>query len=109
MIIHIIPCQILISRAHINVNSCLGSFRSPLCDSFSNFAIFESPSQVLISYELVLKKVTRHGAIARVCSKTLFVEEVESNRGKNDIRRKRRSRSFVEELFVKSQLFTRNT
>lgn len=105
ILINTLSSQILISRVHISMfNSCLGSFRSPLCDSFPNFAILKRPSQILIFYELVLKKVTRHGAIARVCSKTFFVEEIEGNRGKNDIRRKRRSGPFVEELFVKSQL-----
>lgn len=92
------------SRAHTNAKSCFGSFRSPLCNSFPNFAIFKSPSQVPIFYELVLKKVARHGPTARVCSETLFVEEIESNRRKINIRRKRRSRSFVEELFVKKSV-----
>lgn len=90
-----------LSGAHTNAKSCLGSFRSPLRDSFPNFAVLESPSQVPIFYEFMLKKVARHGAIARVCSKTLFVEEIESNRRKINIRRKGRPRSFVEELFVK--------
>lgn len=93
-----------LSRAHTNAKSCFGSFRSPLCNSFPNFAIFESPSEVPIFYELVLKKVARHGPTTRVCSETLFVEEIESHRRKINIRRKRRSRSFVEELFVKKSV-----
>lgn len=49
----------------------------------------------------MLKKVVCYGVIVRVCSKIFFVEEIESNRRKINIRWKGRFRLFVEELFVK--------
>lgn len=79
-------------------------FSLPSLQQLSQFCYLKSPSQVPIFYELVLKKVARHGPTARVCSETLFVEEIKSNRRKINIRRKRRSRSFVEELFVKKSV-----